>query len=152
MLLLCVEARRVSIHLPAVWAYRFLRPLHLHLRLIECPQATPQRADAAGSKGSSVTVETVIREGESIIHGKGRLMHRRDRQMDINVSNTQACTLISAVFGPQSQTEQAHDDGGCNGEIKEAEKKSETNGDSWEGKPPPQQPKTPNQKQNMGVK
>lgn len=37
-----------------------------------------QRAHAASSKGSSVTVETVIRERESIIHGKGRLMYRRD--------------------------------------------------------------------------
>lgn len=55
---------------------------------LELPQS-PGSAAAAGSRGSSVTLETVIRGRESIIHGKGRLMYRRDRQTDTAVSNSQ---------------------------------------------------------------
>lgn len=50
---------------------------------------SPGSAAATGSRGSSVTLETVIRGGESIIHGKGRLMYRRDCQTDTAVSNSQ---------------------------------------------------------------
>lgn len=48
------------------------------LQFVSGTQATPRCADTAGTKGPSVTVETVIRERESIIHGKGRLMYHRD--------------------------------------------------------------------------
>lgn len=44
---------------------------------------------AAGGEGSSVTLQTVIREGESIIHGKGGLMYHGDRQTDTAVSDSQ---------------------------------------------------------------
>lgn len=61
-------------------------------------QKTPRSAGAAGSKGSSVTLETVIREGESIIHGKGRLMYHRDCQTDNDVSDTQPAVSYPLVL------------------------------------------------------
>ena len=61
-------------------------------------QKTPRSAGAAGSKGSSVTLETVIRERESIIHGKGRLMYHRDCQTDNDVSDTQPAVSYPLVL------------------------------------------------------
>lgn len=63
-----------------------------------CIRVTPQQESsshkllglqgAAGRKGSSVTLQTVIREGQSIIHGEGGLMYHGDCQTDTTVSDT----------------------------------------------------------------
>lgn len=70
-----------------------------HRALPACIRATPRQDSsshkllgvqgAAGSEGSSVTLQTVIREGQSIIHGEGGLMYHGDCQTDTTVSDTQ---------------------------------------------------------------
>lgn len=89
-----------------------------------CIRATPRQDSsshkllgvqcAAGSKGSSVTLQTVIREGESIIHGRGGLMYHGDCQTDTTVSDTQPAASYPLASAQHKARQSEHTTHGCN--------------------------------------
>lgn len=63
---------------------------------------------AGGGEGSSGTLQTVIREGESIIHGEGGLMYRGDCQTDTTVSDTRPAASYPLASTQHNARESAH--------------------------------------------